>query len=67
MAELTVMTWNVQNLFPAGGEFGPATQQDYDDKIAALAAVIDAVEPDLLAAGGRTRAGAPRSQRGLQH
>jgi hypothetical protein len=37
VAELTVMTWNVQNLFPAGTEFGPATQQDHDDKIAALA------------------------------
>jgi endonuclease/exonuclease/phosphatase family metal-dependent hydrolase len=49
MAQLTVMTWNVQNLFPAGSEFGPATQQDYDDKMAALAVVIDAVEPDLLA------------------
>jgi endonuclease/exonuclease/phosphatase family metal-dependent hydrolase len=49
VAELTVMTWNVQNLFPAGTEFGPATQQDYDDKIAALAGVINAVEPDVLA------------------
>jgi endonuclease/exonuclease/phosphatase family metal-dependent hydrolase len=49
VAELTVMTWNVQNLFPAGSEFGPATPQDYDDKIAALAGVIDAVEPDMLA------------------
>jgi endonuclease/exonuclease/phosphatase family metal-dependent hydrolase len=49
VADLTVMTWNVQNLFPAGHEFGPATQAQYDDKIAALAEVIDAVEPDVLA------------------
>jgi hypothetical protein len=28
---------------------GPATQQEYDDKIAGLAEVINAVEPDLLA------------------
>jgi endonuclease/exonuclease/phosphatase family metal-dependent hydrolase len=49
MADLTVMTWNVQNLFPAGTEFGPATPQDYDDKIVALAGVIDAIEPDVLA------------------
>jgi predicted extracellular nuclease len=49
VAELRVMTWNVQNLFPAETEFGPATQQDYDDKMAALAGVIDAVEPDVLA------------------
>jgi endonuclease/exonuclease/phosphatase family metal-dependent hydrolase len=49
VANLTVMTWNLQNLFPAGTEFGPATQQDYDAKIAALAGVIDAAEPDVLA------------------
>jgi endonuclease/exonuclease/phosphatase family metal-dependent hydrolase len=49
VAELTVMTWNIQNLFPAGHEYGPATQQQYNDKIAGLAAVIDAVEPDVLA------------------
>jgi predicted extracellular nuclease len=28
---------------------GPATQQEYDDKIAGLAGVINAVEPDVLA------------------
>ncbi|HZA77679.1 MAG TPA: endonuclease/exonuclease/phosphatase family protein [Acidimicrobiales bacterium] len=49
MAELTVLTWNIQNLFPAGHEYGPTTQQAYNDKIAALAAVIDQVEPDVLA------------------
>jgi hypothetical protein len=26
MADLTVMTWNIQNLFPVGHEDGPATQ-----------------------------------------
>lgn len=49
MADLTVMTWNIQNLFPAGQGHGPATQQEYDAKVAALAEVIDAVEPDVLA------------------
>jgi hypothetical protein len=34
---------------PVGHDDGPATQQDYDDKIGALAAVIDAVDPDVLA------------------
>lgn len=43
------MTWNVQNLFPVGHADGPATQQEYDYKIAGLAEVINAVEPDLLA------------------
>jgi endonuclease/exonuclease/phosphatase family metal-dependent hydrolase len=49
MVDLTVMTWNIQNLFPAGQGDGPATQQEYDAKVAALAEVIDAVEPDVLA------------------
>ena len=34
MPDLTVMTWNIQNLFPVGHADGPATQQEYDDKIA---------------------------------
>jgi endonuclease/exonuclease/phosphatase family metal-dependent hydrolase len=49
LAELTVMTWNVQNLFPVGHAEGPATQQAYDIKIGALAAVIDAAHPDVVA------------------
>jgi Endonuclease/Exonuclease/phosphatase family len=49
MPDLTVMTWNIQNLFPVGHADGLATQQEYDDKIAGLAEVINAVEPDLLA------------------
>ena len=49
MADLTVMTWNIQNLFPVGHADGPATQQEYDDKIAGLAEVINAVAPDVLA------------------
>jgi predicted extracellular nuclease len=49
MVELTVMCWNVQNLFPVGHLAGPATDQDYADKVGALAAVIDAVGPDVLA------------------
>jgi hypothetical protein len=43
------MTWNVQNLFPVGQADGPATQQEYDDKIAGLAEIINAVAPDVLA------------------
>ena len=49
MADLTVMTWNIQNLFPVGHTDGPATQQEYDDKLAGLAEVINAVQPDVLA------------------
>ena len=49
MPDLTAMTWNIQNLFPVGHVDGPATQQEYDDKVAGLAEVINAVEPDVLA------------------
>ena len=49
MAELTVMTWNVQNLFPPGTPDGPATEEEYEAKLAALAGVIDDVGPDVLA------------------
>jgi endonuclease/exonuclease/phosphatase family metal-dependent hydrolase len=49
MADLTVMTWNVQNLLPVGHEDGPDTDEQYQAKLAALAAVIDRAEPDVLA------------------
>lgn len=49
MADLTVMTWNVQNLLPVGHEDGPATAGEYQAKLAALATIIDVVEPDVLA------------------
>ena len=41
----TVMTWNVENLFRPE----PADQADFDAKLDALAGVITAAEPDLLA------------------
>ena len=46
---LTVTTWNVQNLFPAGRTHGPDTQPDYDAKLDALAATIGTIAPDALA------------------
>ena len=35
MAELTVMTWNVQNLLPVGHKDGPGTDEAYRAKLAA--------------------------------
>jgi hypothetical protein len=46
---LTVTTWNVQNLFPAGSADGPDTPQAYNDKLDALAATILTLGPDVLA------------------
>ena len=49
MAQVRVMTWNVENLFLPGDDAGPDTQATFDRKTAALAAVIDAETPDVLA------------------
>jgi len=46
VAQLTVMTWNVQNLFPPTE---PDATGPYQAKLAQLAAVIDRVAPDVLA------------------
>lgn len=48
-SSLTVMTWNVENLFPAGNPSGPPDQATYQAKIAYLAGVIREVNPDVLA------------------
>jgi endonuclease/exonuclease/phosphatase family metal-dependent hydrolase len=49
MVAFRLMTWNVQNLLPVGSTDGPPTQAAMDAKLASLAAVIDAQQPDVLA------------------
>jgi endonuclease/exonuclease/phosphatase family metal-dependent hydrolase len=49
MTELTVMSWNVQNLLPVGAEGGPTSSDAYRAKLAAVSAVIAGVAPDVLA------------------
>jgi hypothetical protein len=49
VAEFRMLTWNVQNLFAAGSEDGPATQEAFDAKLASLAEVLDAQRPDVAA------------------
>ncbi|SCL27233.1 Metal-dependent hydrolase, endonuclease/exonuclease/phosphatase family [Micromonospora rhizosphaerae] len=46
---LTVMTWNVENLFPAGHKDGPPDQETYGVKIAYLATTIRGLNPDVVA------------------
>ncbi|MGW5360843.1 endonuclease/exonuclease/phosphatase family protein [Actinopolymorpha pittospori] len=47
---VAVGTWNLENLFrPGGGEGAPRTQAAYREKLAALAATITHLAPDVLA------------------
>jgi len=46
---ITIATWNLENLYRPGGEFGPRTEAAYDKKLQALAATIDQIRPDVLA------------------
>jgi hypothetical protein len=48
VAELTVMTWNVQNLLAVGHPDGPATDDEYRVKLEAVAEVIDQVGSPTL-------------------
>ncbi len=49
MTRFKIMTWNIENLFLAGNQFGPKTQADYTQKLQSLATVILEFEPDVLA------------------
>ena len=46
---MIVATWNLENLFTPDSEYGPTTQEAYEQKLAALAAVITGIGPDVLA------------------
>ncbi|MER6345647.1 endonuclease/exonuclease/phosphatase family protein [Streptomyces sp. NPDC001595] len=45
---MLVGTWNLENLYRPGGPFGPKDEAAYGTKLAALAAVITELDPDLL-------------------
>jgi endonuclease/exonuclease/phosphatase family metal-dependent hydrolase len=48
VANIRILTWNVQNLFlPGTGEAAPDTEAAFDAKVASLAEVIDAIGPDV--------------------
>lgn len=56
MNTFTVTTWNLENLFRAGHEFGPRTAAEYEAKLDSLAGTILRLNPDVLAVqevGGR--------------
>lgn len=49
MATFKVMTWNLENLYSAGTQFGPNTQEAYTQKLNTLGDVILELDPDVLA------------------
>ncbi len=46
---MKVGTWNLENLFTPEDPDGPPDQETYDAKLAALASVVEAISPDVLA------------------
>lgn len=46
--DVRVGTWNLENLFRPGGEFGPTDEAVYGQKLDGLAATIEKMAPDLL-------------------
>jgi len=46
---MIIATWNLENLFLPGTEFGPSSQDVYEEKLQALAGVIAGIGPDVLA------------------
>lgn len=46
---VVVGTWNLENLYRPGGQFGPKDQAAYDAKLTTLSSTINAAAPDVLA------------------
>ena len=58
---VVVGTWNLENLFRPGGEFGPTDDAAFRAKLAAIADTISQLAPDVLGgAGGRRVCGTER-------
>jgi endonuclease/exonuclease/phosphatase family metal-dependent hydrolase len=49
MAAFRVTTWNLENFFRSGHEFGPRTADEYANKLHSLAQTILSLDPDVLA------------------
>ena len=47
--DFAAMTWNLENLFPAGHQSGPKTSRIFEQKMANLARVILEIAPDVVA------------------
>ncbi len=49
MTTLSVMSWNLENLFRPGGSSGPKAEADFTQKLDTLATAISSLDPDVLA------------------
>jgi endonuclease/exonuclease/phosphatase family metal-dependent hydrolase len=49
MTAFKVMTWNVENLYEPGTEYGPDTVEEYQQKLKSLTDLILFLDPDVLA------------------
>ncbi|MFD4633410.1 endonuclease/exonuclease/phosphatase family protein [Streptomyces sp. NPDC058284] len=45
---MIIGTWNLENLYRPGGEFGPRDKAAYEAKLASLAATVTALKPNVL-------------------
>ena len=45
---VTIATWNVENFYRPGGEFGPKTEADYQAKLNALASTISSSQAEIV-------------------
>src|SRR5215475_6915981 len=48
LMDVRIGTWNLENLFRPGGDFGPKDDAVYRQKLDSLAATIEKMAPDLL-------------------
>lgn len=58
VVDVRVGTWNLENLFRPGGQFGPRQVEVYQQKLDGLASTITAMAPDIL---GVQEVGAPEA------
>jgi hypothetical protein len=61
---MIIATWNVEDLYRPGAEFGPTDDAAYEAKLAALAGAVRSIRPDVLAV---QEVGTPEALQDLAH
>jgi endonuclease/exonuclease/phosphatase family metal-dependent hydrolase len=49
MTAFKVMTWNIENLYPAEHRYGPNTADEYEQKLGALVGAMEHIDADVIA------------------